>query len=274
MHPWVVTTPRAGRLVTPLDVLDDYFGGLPDLDITKSLTLLQIDELGEKVNTAAEKLSRMKPDSESIGDLVYSGGWLANGWQGGIFRDELNCALLYEPRLLVHDPLAEYFVSDFSMLPEVSLKGWGGVEIVAGARFWANHGRRVHRGDDVEGIRADLVAIFDVLNQLEPLIRSGVIVLRSQFPILNRDRHALAASVRADQRSEAMIAIAARREGMPLPRWDSLRGMHLSPPGGRLDTGEHAQWKDEFYYLAKTLMFSRSAGALYAPASANELALL
>ncbi|MFD1504294.1 hypothetical protein FE374_04420 [Georgenia yuyongxinii] len=260
--------------MTSLDVLDDFFGGLPGAGAAKSLTLSQIDELGEMVNTTAARLSRMQPSTELIGDLVYPGGWLGNGWQDEIFRNELNCALLYEPRLLVHDPLAEYFFSDFNLLPEVALEGRGGTQVVAGARMWANHGRRVHRGDDVEGIRADLDSILGVLNLFEPLIRSGVIVMRSQFPILERERHALAASVRADLRSAPTVATVARTEGLPLPRWDNLRGLQVTPPGGLLDPNDRAQWEPEFYYLAKTLMFSRSAAALYAPASDNELALL
>lgn len=274
MHPWEVTTPRAGRLVTPLDVLDDYFGELPDAGVVKSLTLSQIDDLGDRVNIAAAQMSKIKPTTDPIGDLVYPGGWLGNGWRSGIFRHELNCSLLYEPRLLVHDPLAEYFFSDFSVLPEVKLKGRSGAVSVFGARMWANHGRRVHLGDHVEAIRFDLESIFLVLKQFEPLIRSGVMVMRSQFPILEREQHALEASVRADLRSEPMVDTVSRSGGVPLPRWDNLRGMHVTPPGGLLDPNDRAQWKPEFYYLAKSLMFSHSAGAMYAPASANELTLL
>lgn len=109
--------------MTPLDVLDDYFGGLPGASVAQSLTLSQVDDLGDRVNTTATQMSKMKPSPDPIGDLVYPGGWLANGWQHGIFRNELNCALLYEPRLLVHDPLAEYFFSDFNLLPQVTMKG-------------------------------------------------------------------------------------------------------------------------------------------------------
>lgn len=274
VHPWVMTPPLPGRLVTSLDVLDDFFGGLPDASVAKSLTSAQIDDLGARVNATAQKLSRMKPSSEPIGDLIYPGGWLGNGWQHEIFRRELNCALLYEPRLLVHDPLAEYFFSDVRLLPEVVLKGRNGSRMVHGARMWADSGRRVHREDNIGAIRADLESIFNTLRLFEPLIRSGVVVMRSQFPVLDRERYALDSSVRADRRSPSMVNIAARHEGMPLPRWDNIRGGHVSPPGGLMDPADTKQWESEFYYLAKTLMFSSSAGAHYAPASVNELALL
>ena len=85
-----MTTPPAGELVTSLDVLDDFFGGLPDADVAESLTAAQVDDLGTRVNAAAQKLSRMKPSAEPIGDLIYPGGWLGNGWQHEVFRRELN----------------------------------------------------------------------------------------------------------------------------------------------------------------------------------------
>lgn len=98
--------------------------------------------------------------------------------------------------------------------------------------------------------------------------------MRSQFPVLHGERHALDASVRADLRSDVMIAAASRSEGVPLPRWDNLRGAQITPPGGFKKINDAAQWEPEFYYLAKTLMFSHSTGAMYAPASASELSLL
>lgn len=269
-----MTTPPAGELVTSLDVLDDFFGGLPDADVAESLTAAQVDDLGTRVNAAAQKLSRMKPSAEPIGDLIYPGGWLGNGWQHEGFRRELNCALLYQPRLLVHDPLAEYFFSDFSILPEVTLKGSNGIQMIHGAKLWANSGRHVNREGDINAIRADLKAIFSTLGHFEPLIRSGIVVMRSQFPVLGRERYALDSSVRNDLRSDSMVELVARQEGVPLPRWDNIRGLHASPPGGLQNTADPKRWRPEFYYLAKTLLFSGSLGARYAPASANELALL
>lgn len=269
-----MTTPPTGQLVTSLDVLDDFFGGLPDADAAESLTAAQIDDLGTRVNAASQKLSRMKPSEEPIGDLIYPGGWLGNGWQHEVFRRELNCALLYQPRLLVHDPLAEYFFSDFGILPEVTLQGSNGIQMIHGAKLWANSGRRVNREGDINAVRADLKVIFSTLGHFEPLVRGGIVVMRSQFPVLGREWHALESSVRNDLRSDSMVEIAARQEGVPLPRWDNIRGLHASPPGGLQNPADPTRWKPEFYYLAKTLLFSGSLGARYAPASANELALL
>lgn len=269
-----MTTPAAGELVTSLDVLDDFFGGLPDADVADSLTAAQIDDLGTRVNAASQKLSRMKPSAEPIGDLIYPGGWLGSGWQHDIFRRELNCSLLYQPRLLVHDPLAEYFSSDFNILPEVTLKGHNEFRSIHGARMWANTGRCVNREGDIAAVRSDLKGILETLRYFEKLIRTGTIVLRSQYPILSREWHALDSSVRADMRSSPMAEVAAPNKGMPLPRWDNLRGGQATPPGGLLNPADPTRWKPEYYYLAKTLMFSGSAGAHYAPASPNELALL
>lgn len=271
---YVATTSPSGRLVTSLDVLDDFFGGFPRPEDAKGMTLAQFDELGERVETSAADLSRTQPRSNPIGEVVYPGGWLGNHWQAQVFRTELNSALLYEPRLLVHDPLAEYFFSDFDLLPETTMTGAWGSRLTSGARMWADVGRRVHRGNDLDALRVDLGFILRDLGHFEPLIRSGVIVMRSQFPTIARERHALDASVRADLRSPRMVAAAAGPYQFPLPRWDNLRGAEVTPPGGLADPADPTRWEPELYYLAKTLMFSRDAGAFYAPSSEGELALL
>lgn len=264
----------AGRRVTSLDVLDKLYGGIPEGDLVNAFTLEQIELLQKAVVAASDSLSRMKPAPLPIGEIVYPGGWLGDNWRHGVFRKQLNCALLYEPRLLVHDPLSEYFFSDFSLLPEYKSLAVNGSVGVSGPRLWANHGRRVNQGDDVSAVRQDLKAIFAVLKKYEPLIREGIMVMRSQFPVLHRERHALEASVRADLGSATMLEVARAPVSLPLPRWDNLRGCHVVPAGGLLPKSETTQWSSEFYYLAKTLMFCDSAGALYAPPSLPELKLL
>ncbi len=262
---------------SPLDVLDGYFSGTPDLEAVRALTLAQIDDLGELVEQSAEVLSREGAAADGARDLIYPGGWLARGWGEELFRVELNCALLYEPRVLLHDPLAEYFFSAFSTLPRMrSIKGAAGSSIYAGPDMWANHGRRVHRGDDLERIRGDLTRIVGFLLDVEPLLRSGVIVMRSQWPTIRRRQQQLMASAKADMSTPALIQAAesATSSGGLLPRWDNLRGGQVTPPGGYLDPAEPALWQPEFFYLAKTLAVADAAGAMYAPATADEARLL
>ena len=91
--------------------------------------------------------------------------------------------------------------------------------MIHGAKLWANSGRHVNREGDINAIRADLKAIFSTLGHFEPLIRSGIVVMRSQFPVLGRERYALDSSVRNDLRSDSMVELVARQEGVPLPRW-------------------------------------------------------
>ena len=270
-----VMAKQAGALVTPLRVLEDLFDGIPTAEATRRLDLSKIEALGQVVAVESDKLARMAHVTKRRSDLIYPGGWLGQGWHESVFRPELNCALLYEPKLLVHDPLAEYFFSDFSTLPESIIEA-NGMKIVGGARILANHGRRVHRGKDIEGIREDLERIFEVLSDFEPLIRSGVIVMRNQFPTLFRERHALESSVRKDMKSDQMRAVAksASSAGGHLPMWDNVRGLKATPSDERWDKDDPAQWQPEFYHLSKTLAFSKAAGALYAPASQDELRLL
>lgn len=263
--------------VSVLDVLEGFFGGVPELEAVRALTLGQVDELGELVTQSAESLALQREGPSELGELVYPGGWLARGWGQELFRVELNCALLYEPRLLIHDPLAEYYFASFNTLPKMrSIKGRAGSIVYGGPDLWANHGRRVHRGDDIDGIRADLVRIVRFLVDVEPLIRSGVVALRSQWPTIRRCQRHLMASCIADMASPKMLMAAgtASFEGGLLPRWDNVRGLQVTPPGGLLNPDDPAQWEPEFFYLAKTLAVADAAGAVYAPASPDELRLL
>lgn len=267
-----------GPDVTPLDVLDGFFGGTPDLDAIGGLTLTEIDDLGELVVLSAQVLAGEPAAGGGAGDLIYPGGWLARGWGQELFRAELHCSLLYEPRLLLHDPLAEYYFAAFNTLPRMrSIKGaTGGVTMDAGPDMWADQGRRVHRGDDLEGARADLARIVRFLLEVEPLLRSGVIVMRSQWPTIRRSQRQLMASTNADLTTPEMIEVAssASAEGGHLPKWDNLRGLGITPPGGFLTPNDPAQWQPEFFYLAKTLAVADAAGAIYSPATPDEARLL
>src|SRR4051794_25731837 len=106
-----------GPIVTVLDVLDELFGGVPDDETVAALTLELVDALGQRVNAAADRLAQVTVARDPIGDVIYPGGWLSSGWAETLFRPELNQTLLYQPRLLLHDPLAEYFFSDFDSIP-------------------------------------------------------------------------------------------------------------------------------------------------------------
>lgn len=263
--------------VSPLDVLEGFFGGLPDESAIQGLASEQLDELGDLVQQSAAASARERVPTGAVGELVYPGGWLASGWGQELFRVELSCALLYETRLLVHDPLAEYFFSDFRTLPKMrTIKGAVGSSIYAGPDLWANYGRRVHRGDDLEHVRHDLMRIVRFLLDVEPLLRSGVMVMRSQWPTLSRRQRHLMASAKADMADAEMLAAAFESgpQGGDLPRWDNLRGGHVTPPGGLLDPMDPAQWQPEFFYLAKSLAVADAAGAVYTPATRDELRLL
>lgn len=262
---------------SPLDVLDGFFGGGPTLEAVALLTLDQVDELGAMVVQSAEALSSERVEASDAGELVYPGGWLARGWGQTLFRSELNCALLYEPRVLVHDPLAEYFFAEFDSLPRMrSIKAHGGMSLSSGPSAWANHGRRVHREGDLDAIRADLTRIVRFMLDVEPLIRGGVIVMRSQWPTIRRRQRQLMASCIADMSSVEMqdAAWGASAQGGLLPRWDNPRGGQVTVSTGFLDPQDPAQRQPEFFYLAKTLAVADAAGATYAPSTRDELSLL
>lgn len=265
-----------GRLVTPLEVLDNVFGGVPDDHRLQSLDAADVDGLSCEVLQAAETLAHTKAAPEAYGDLIYPGGWLASGWGETLFRPELNQLLLYQPRLLVHDPLAEYFFSDFDWLPRLRpLKG-NGVMVIGGPHIWANYGRRANRGDDIVGVRQDLTRIVSFLRDIEPLIRAGVVVLRSQWPTIRSRQRQVVRSALDDMASPAMIKAAksASAAGGFLPKWDNIRGLQVTPAAGLIDAEDPAQWEAEFFYLAKTLAVADAAGATFVPDVEDEVTLL
>ena len=129
--------------------------------------------------------------------------------------------------------------------------------------------------DDLESVRGHLSRTIGYLAELSPLIRSGVIVARAQWPTILEREQAIMTSARHDVRSVEMVAVAeAAAESGGLHRWDNLRGLNVTLSGGFVAVDRPWQWQPEFFYLAKTLAVADSAGAIYAPSTEDELRLL
>ena len=93
-----------GTSVTTLDVLENFFGDdIARID-PKRLDATQINELAEHVQASARAQLLTGPLPEGV---CYPGGWFAANWYQEFWRAELKLALLYYPRLLVNDPIAE-----------------------------------------------------------------------------------------------------------------------------------------------------------------------
>lgn len=262
------------RPVTVLDVLEGFFGEIPDEAAVRALDQHEIEELGDlAVQSAAAQATAQVPKG-----AVYPGGWLAGNWHEQLFRGELTLALLYYPALLVHDPLADFFFRDYGSLPPTRelRERRNRMTISGGPAMW---GQAV----SYEGMRSNPDAVLDYLVKVitflvdaAPLLRSSALITRSQWPTILDRSQALMTSVRNDVRSREMqSAVAgAAAAGDPVPTWDNIRGLNVLPVSGLRASDEPWQWQHEFFYLAKTLAVADAAGATYAPPTNGDLAVL
>lgn len=261
-------------LVTVLDVVEGFFGELPRKESVRALSRKQIEELGARAMESASVSAEDALDEPA----VYPGGWLAGNWGEQAFRGDLNLALLYQPRLLVHDSLADFFFTEIDTLPDLSnVRGAvGGMSITRGPKMWASINTYVGLRENLEDVQGRLATIIGYLVELAPLLRSGAVVARAQWPTIQQQAKAIMTSVRHDVRSPTMLEAAQQASfgGGMLPVWDVLRGAQVSPPGGILPMDAPLQWEPEYFYLAKTLAVADAAGAIYAPSSEDELRLL
>lgn len=255
-------------LATPIEVLRNYFGEIPGERVLASLTITEMEELGQLLVQSAEA---------SISDPVpsgtyYPGGWLGTGWNEPIFTPDLHVALLYYPRLLVHDPLSGYFFDRFNDLPkmkEIRVVNHTSrshiAAIYSGPDVFARHA--VYLTDKSDPARAlhRFTRLIRTVVSFAPLIDSGILILRPQWPTILNRREALMSSVRHDVRSPEMQA-AAESDPAGVSRWDNIRGGKLTAGTGVPHPAD-APWQnqDEFFYLAKTLAVADQAGATYVP---------
>jgi len=261
---------------TVIDLLENFFGVLPSEGQILGLTDAQVAELGER----ATEFGDSQAATPVLPDTTYVGGWFgAYGMNAALERDR-NIALLYYPRLLVHDPLAEFFFDDFARLAKLRpiRTRSGNMAVFGGAEVWGGTSSYSRFPEQPKEAKGQLASIIGDLVAAAPLIRSGVLQTRSQWPSQIARKRSLEVSVRHDVRSPSMQEAAHAYDNSPadekLQIWDNLRGMRigLGEPVDRRDEAWTVQ--HEFFYLAKTLCFADSVGARYAPTTEADLALL
>lgn len=266
-----------GRQVNPLEVLDNFLGETASAQAIEKLTLVELRQLGEAAKeSATAALQDPVPDS-----TFYQGGWVSGHWQYQITRGDLNLSLLYYPRLLVHDPIAEFFFDEHDSLPPMRplRERFGRMTIDgSGPRMWSQHSSFRPSQENLNSSKQLLASIVQYMSQLRPLLEADVLICRYQYPTLVARSEAIMNSVSHDVRSERMQRALRRANEMvpevPVPTWDSMRGLSIRP-----DSGFHlvdAPWASQFafYFLAKTLAIADQAGAVYVPPEDGDLHLL
>jgi hypothetical protein len=261
---------------TILNALEEALGATPVRAEMAKLGPVELDQLAG----ALSEFWRSQAE-----ELIPEGASLIGGWRSAYgsepsFREDLSDSLLYYPKLLLLDPLANFF-DDRSALPEprgIRYRRRDGVYNVvqAGAAIWSRAGSYDSLREEPGAAANRFASIVDNLYALEEPIRDGVTVLRSQWPILERRRTQLETAVRHDVGSrdlqDFISAIPADQIGVTA--WDNLQGLSLSLNDPVRPADE--KWRAEpfSYYLNKMLAVADAFGAQYVPASEVDLTFL
>lgn len=258
---------------TPLVVLRNYFGETPSREAVNALSLDEMEELGELLVMSANASVH-----EDVGNQIYyAGGWFGSGWHEPALKQELLHALLYYPRVLVHDPLADFFSNEWARLPEFQeyrstdrppLR----IQPLLGDASPIFEDIRDQRGEAARRLStliANMVA-------LAPLIDAGILILRSQWPTLVKNLNPIQSSVRQNLRTLAMVDSAEEASVLypPTTLWDNQRGMHVVPQNGVYPADRHLLYQQDFFYLAKTLAIADQTSARYVPQTEADYLLL
>lgn len=266
-------SPQTG---TVLDALENSLGAKPTQRELARLSLAELDQLaGVLEEFWLAQADEAIPDGASL-----VGGWRSAYGSEPSFREDLSDSLLYYPRMLLLDPLANFF-DDRSALPDprgIRYRRSDGADNVvhAGAQIWSRAGSYESMREDPASAAARFAGIVHNLYALEELIHDGVVVLRSQWPILTRRRVQLEAAVRHDVASKELqdfiASIPPDKIGPTV--WDNLQGLSLSLDGPIRPADEKWRAEPYFYYIDKMLAIADAFDAQYVPSSEVDLTLL
>lgn len=259
------------RQITSLEVLENFLGAKPTKSAISRLSDREIGDLELLVLQSCEA-SAWEPSPPGA---IYPGGWLANDVANPAGNEYLNLALLYYPKVLIHDPLGDFFFGQYRHLPDFRplRAADGSLSISAGPEMW--HQGAAFFKDSPETLRARLGHIAEFLSDIEPLLRDNIVVMRSQWPIITSRIQPLMASVRHDSRNEEFLDYLQKAsEDEPFPVWDNIRGLRALPATPLRAADKRWRFQYESFYLAKTLAVADAVGATYVPASDVEMDVL
>ncbi|MCS5521194.1 hypothetical protein NY551_00415 [Curtobacterium flaccumfaciens pv. oortii] len=237
----------------------------------------ELDNIAELLDAFWSAQHESAPDP-TASRSAFVGGWMGPFFSEPMLRHDLADALLYYPKLLVLDPLADFF-SRGEGLPKLWTVGYVRPDreinkVASGPAMWRNHGNYESFRNDAEGAARRFASIVDNLYLLEGPIRAGVIEVRSQWPIISGRARQLETALRFDVRNAALQDYLATADASGLHVWDSITGLQVSMdlPVVRRDAPMRAA--PILYYLAKTLAVADAGHAQYVPTNEASLGLL
>lgn len=263
-------------IATVLDVVENHFGSWPSKVEVLKLSVAEVRAFAEVVGEFAQAQAQLPVPPRT----TYLGGWFGANWLDTGLLAERNAALLYYDRCLVDDPLASFFFERFSSLLE--FRGISDplrrMTVFGGPRVWGEHNTYHAMGTNTQLALTRLAQILAALSDVAPLIKEGVIQLRSQWPVLISRRSSLETAMRfdvADTRLQAAVRQYDDGPGDEKPLvWDTLRGMRAVPGAGVRSSDERWVAQGELFYLNKSLAVADAAGATYAPSVQSDFNVL
>ena len=257
---------------TSVDILESHLGALTK-EVVDTIEAETLDALATDLNSY---FTEWKASPEE--DLpLYSGGWIAGNLEVVEARQYLLNTLLYYPRVIMHDPLAEWFYPfRDGLVSPPPVVGKNSQMIIRGSEpaLLAGNGYFVFRSQP-ERTRLFLRSVLPMLKLLKPAIDQGVILLVPQWWLVRERQTSILSAVRHDVRNSDFVDVLRTSGDAPVPRTDHIRGMAVTPHGGWKAGEEYrGESQEASYFLNKTLAISDAVGALYIPPATNDARLL
>ncbi|MEE8736331.1 hypothetical protein [Bifidobacterium subtile] len=272
--------PAGDGTATLIDVILNYFGESPDVNSVTALSNRQFEEFGELAVESAKAHYNSIPSKTD--KPVYPGGFLSTFWSDNTFQPLLSAQLLYQPCLMLHDPIADFFnVTNTSWIPDMhevrERLPDGRISIGLGniIKCWIEDQTyaKFKKTSDFQSAKLVVGGIIHRVMALAPLIQHGVIILRPQYPIVEQNLQRILTSSRHDIKNHQMLETA-ETANMPT-RWDNIRGLHVHIQGATVvEKDKPWEWQPEFFYLAKCITVAHAYQAVYVPVYEADLQLL
>jgi hypothetical protein len=265
-----------------VELLDNVFDSQLTSARAMLLTQAEMDELADGVAELYRSHAQSPP--EDADTCFYSGGWVARNL-GGPLSAYLLTSLLYSPRAVIHDPVAEFFnprLADLKALPGIPSAqrrpGGNPAMVITGDEVTLLKSRGYYvSSDPLKDAREHLALAFPALSAIAPLIRSGIVVPIDEIALMSQMESELHAAVNRDVRDSDLSRLITQltESGTPPARSNFIRGADVTPTGGVASGNEkRATVQNPAYYFEKTMAIAAATGSRYVAPSAGDAAML
>lgn len=255
---------------TILDILDDELGAFSP-KLVDSLNATSLESLAGAVNDFYDSWSQPELDD---GSSMYAGGWIVGNIEAEDAKQYLYTTLVYYPKTIIHDPLAEWFFKGRTSLvsPPIIKDLFGNGVEMSEPGLLGGDGYYAHIAEP-ERTKQRLKQAFQLYTELEPLIRAGIVVPIPHWQIVAKKQDAILTAVRYDIANSDFLSAVGQPADNELARGDRIRGAFMKLPMQTDDQAAIAAAQAISYFLNKTIALSDSAHSLYVPPTSADARL-